>query len=186
MFIIKKNYYLYIENTMSINLDHFRKNKKITIIYRNNGSLENYDKINVFRKKCRIKKFKFYVANNSKLARSCKADGLYLSSYNKIIYSKRFDNLIGSAHNYKEIYEKIKQGCSSIILSRLFKTSYKNKKDYLDIIKFNLIRRNYLINLIPLGGITSNNLLKLNLVKSEGLCLLSEIKKKPVISNRLF
>jgi thiamine monophosphate synthase len=186
MFIIKNNYYLYIENTMSINLDRFRKNKKIIIIYRNNGNLENYNKIVVFRKKCRIKKFKFYIANDVKLARFCKADGLYLSSYNKIIYSKRFNNLIGSAHNFKEIYEKIKQGCTSIVVSRLFKTSYKNKNDYLDVVKFNLIRRNCLINLIPLGGITSNNLLRLNLVKSEGLCLLSEIKKKPAISNRLF
>jgi thiamine monophosphate synthase len=171
---------------MSINLDRFRKNKKIIIIYRNNGNLENYNKIVVFRKKCRIKKFKFYIANDVKLARFCKADGLYLSSYNKIIYSKRFNNLIGSAHNFKEIYEKIKQGCTSIVVSRLFKTSYKNKNDYLDVVKFNLIRRNCLINLIPLGGITSNNLLRLNLVKSEGLCLLSEIKKKPAISNRLF
>ena len=46
--------------------------------------------------------------------------------------------------------------------------------------------KNYSINLVPLGGINDNNLLKLNLVKSEGMCLLSEIKKKPVITNRLF
>jgi hypothetical protein len=40
--------------------------------------------------------------------------------------------------------------------------------------------------LVPLGGINNNNLLKLNLVNSYGLSLLSEIKKKPAISSRLF
>ena len=186
MFIIKNNYYLYIENTKSINLNLIKKSKKIIIIYRNNENIENFEKLKAFRKKCKIKNFKFYVANNYKLAKSCKADGLYLSSYNKKIYPFFGFKLIGSAHNFREIYEKIKQGCSTVILSRLFKTSYKNKKDYLGVIKFNLIKKNCLINLVPLGGISSDNLLKLNLVKSEGFCLLSEIKKKPVITNRLF
>ena len=45
MFIIKNNYYLYIENTLSINLDHTNKNKKISIIYRNNGVVENLAKL---------------------------------------------------------------------------------------------------------------------------------------------
>ena len=186
MFIIKTNYYLYIENTMSINLDHLRKNKKITIIYRNNGILENRTKLNAFKKKCKIKDFKFYIANNHKLAKSCKADGLYISSHNKKNYRLFNNNLIGSAHNFKEIYEKIKQGCNTVILSRLFKTSYENKKNFLGVTKFNLIKKNYFIDLVPLGGITRNNLLKLNLVMSKGLCLLSEVKKKPTISNRLF
>ena len=82
--------------------------------------------------------------------------------------------------------KKKKQGCNTIVLSRLFKTSYKNKKSYFGVIQFNLIKKNYLINLVPLGGINSANLLKLNLVNSDGLALFSEIKKKPVISNRLF
>ncbi|MDB9760840.1 thiamine phosphate synthase [Pelagibacteraceae bacterium] len=171
---------------MSINLEYFKRNKKITIIYRNNGSQENQSKLDIFRKKCKTKKFKFYVANNYNLARSCKADGLYISSYNKKIYPIYNFKLIGSAHNFKEIHQKIKQGCKTIILSRLFKTSYKNKKDYLGVVKFNLIKAKYLVNLIPLGGIKGSNLLKLNLVKTKGLCLLSEIKKKPAISNRLF
>ena len=171
---------------MSLNLNCIKKNKKISIIYRNNGSQEDYQKLYKFRQACRIKNFKFYVANNFKLAKYCKADGLYLSSYNKKKYSVYKDSLIGSAHNFGEIYEKMKQGCSTIILSRLFKTSYKNKKKYLGIVKFNLISKNYLINLVPLGGINSINLLKLNLVNTNGLALLSEIKKKPVISNRLF
>ena len=186
MFIIKNNYYLYIENTNSVNLASIKESRKISIIYRNNTVQENYKSVIRFREKCKIKKFKFYVANNSKLAKLCRADGLYISSYNKKIYSSRFCDLIGSAHNFREIYEKIKQGCHTVVLSRLFRTSYKNKKNFLGIHKFNLIKKNYSINLVPLGGINSDNLLKLNLVDAKGFCLLSEIKKKPVISNRLF
>ena len=186
MFIIKKNYYLYIENTKSIDLNYLKKNRKIIIIYRNKNLIENYANLYKFRNKCALKGFKFYVANNLKLANYCKADGLYISSYNKKIYLNYNKNIVGSAHNFKEINEKIKQGCSDIMLSRLFRTSYKNKKSYLGIIKFNLIRKNYLHNLVPLGGINSSNILKLNIVNTNGFGLLSEIKKKPAISNRLF
>ena len=186
MFIIKNNYYLYIENTKNIDLNSIKEKKKISIIYRNNKIQESVENLYRFRKHCKARGFKLYISNNMKLLKDCRADGLYLSSYNKKIHLNKNLNLIGSAHSFKEINEKIKQGCTSIVVSRLFKTSYKNKNGYLDVVKFNLIRRNCLINLIPLGGITSNNLLRLNLVKSEGLCLLSEIKKKPAISNRLF
>tara|TARA_B110000444_G_C18799149_1_gene576491 strand:+ start:459 stop:1019 length:561 start_codon:yes stop_codon:yes gene_type:complete len=186
MLIIKNNYYLYTDNTLSINLNRINKNKKISIIYRNNDNKESLTELIKFRKKCKIKKFKFYIANDLRLAKKCLADGAYLSSYNKMFYPEYGLNLIGSAHNFKEIYEKIKQGCNTIILSRLFKTSYKNKKNYLGVVRFNLIKKNYLVNLVPLGGINNLNLLKLNMVNSRGLALLSEIKKKPAISHRLF
>jgi len=186
MFIIKNNYYLYIENTESIDLNYIKKNEKISIIYRNNRKAEDLVNLNKFRRECKIKRFKFYIANNLKLAINCKADGLYVSAYNKKNYPANRLTLIGSAHNFKEIHQKIKQRCSSVILSRLFKTSYKNKNGYLGIVKFNLIEKNYDINILPLGGINKANLLKLNMVTSNGLCLLSEIKKKPTISNRLF
>ena len=171
---------------MSISLDLLKKNKKIIIIYRNNENVEQYTKIYAFRKKCKVKNFKFYIANNYELAKSCNADGLYLSAYNKKIYPLYGSSLIGSAHNFKEIYEKIKQGCSTIILSRLFKTDYNDKKGHLGPIKFNLLISKYKIAIIPLGGIKDSNLNKLNLVNSSGLALFSEIKKKPDITTRLF
>ena len=107
-----------------------------------------------------------------------------MSSNNNKIYHNI--NVIGSAHNYKEIDQKIKQKCKTIILSRLFKTSYKNKVSFYGLVKFNLISKKYLVNLIPLGGIRNSNLLKLNLVNSNGFAIYSEIKKKPAISSRLF
>ena len=185
MFIIKNNYYLYIENTTDVDINSIKKSKKIYFIYRNNKIKENIEKIIKFKKKCGEKGFKLYIANNLNLFKACQANGLYLSSYNKKYINKKV-NLIGSAHNFKEIYEKIRQGCKTIILSRLFKTSYKHKKNNLGVLKFNLIKKNYSINFIPLGGINSFNLLKLNLVRSNGLALLAEVKKKPTISSRLF
>ena len=186
MFIIKNNYYLIIENTSDIDLKNIKKSKKIFIIYRNNSTKEDIIKLINFKKQCNQRSFKLYIANDYQLAKICKADGLYISSHNKKIYLNKNLNLIGSAHNFNEIYQKIKQGCKTIILSRLFKTTYKNKKSFLGAIKFNLMKKNYVFNIVPLGGINGLNLLKLNLVNSKGFVLMSKIKKKPVITNRHF
>jgi len=186
MFIIKNNYYLYIENTENIDLNSIKKSRKINIIYRNNNTPENVDKLYKFRKKCNAKGFKLYISNNLKLLKDCKADGLYLSSFNKKIYLNNHLNLIGSAHSFREINEKIRQGCKTIFLSRLFKTSYQDKKRHLGIVRFNLLTNKYKIEIMPLGGIRYSNLNKINLVSGNGLALLSEIKKKPAITNRLF
>ena len=81
---------------------------------------------------------------------------------------------------------KVNQGCSSILLSKLFIVDYDKKASHLGVVKFN----NYLkINklLIPLGGINLSNLNNLSNVNSIGFALLSEIKKKPTkIISRLF
>jgi thiamine-phosphate pyrophosphorylase len=186
MFIIKRNYYLYIENTESIDLNCIKKSKKISIIYRNNKVQESAEKLHRFKKLCNIRGFKLYISNNIKLLRDCKADGLYISSFNKKIYLNKNFDLIGSAHSSREINEKIKQGCKTIFLSRLFETSYSDKKGHLGLVKFNLLSSKYRITIVPLGGIKSSNLNKLNLVNGNSLALFSEVKKKPVISNRLF
>ena len=184
MFIIKKNYYFYIDSTKIAYLNLIKKNSKITFIYRPKYKIEPFKKILKFRKKCKEFKIKFFVSNNAALAKSLRADGLYISAHNKQTY--RNINLIGSAHNFKEINEKIKQGCQVVILSRLFRTNYKNKKSFYGILKFNLIRQKYKVDIIPLGGINNEKLLNLNLVKSKAIAILSAIKKKPAISNRLF
>ena len=53
-----------------------------------------------------------------------KADGLYISAHNKELNLIKLRNtnynLIGAAHNIKEINLKVLQGCSHIIFSRLF------------------------------------------------------------------
>ena len=49
MFIIKKNYYLYIENTQDIDFEKIRRSNKFIIIYRNNKGQECKKKIIEFK-----------------------------------------------------------------------------------------------------------------------------------------
>ena len=190
MFIVKNKYYFLIESTKDINLRNIKRLNKYTIIYRNFKNTEKKEDLLKFRKNCKAKAIDFYVANNINLALNLGSDGIYLSSYNKsfraLSLKRQNFHIIGSAHTYKEINEKINQGCEKILLSKLFSVEYNKSAPHLGIIKFN----NYLNlkkNLIPLGGINLNNLNNLNQIKCEGLALVSEIKKKPAkIINRLF
>jgi len=184
MFIIKHNYFLYIENINDLDVDSLKENKKINIILRN-AKNNKISEIKKYQRKCKIKKFKLYIANNIKVAKACNADGLYISAFNKKIYHNSIYK-IGSAHNFKEINEKTTQQCKIIIISPLFKTNYPNKKSFLGITKFNLLKKNINLNFCPLGGIRYSNLIKLKLVNCKSIALLSEIKKKPTIASRLF
>ena len=84
-------------------------------------------------------------------------------------------------------YEKKKQGCKIKFLSRLFKTDYIDKKSFYGVVKFNLLVLDKKIKFVPLGGIRIKNLNKLNMINSDSLAVLSEIKKKPTkIISRLF
>ena len=190
MFAFKYKYYLYIENTKDFNLNLIKKRNKFIIIYRNNVKKENIEDLKKFIQFCKKKAIKFFIANDVFLARLLKADGLYVSAFNKSlkhlnIAGKNFQ-IIGSAHNYKEIFIKKKQGCSEIFFSRLFKTEYRNKTSFLGIVKFNLLTKLTRVHLIPLGGIRLFNLNSLKIVNSNSFSILSEIKKKPAITSRLF
>ena len=168
MFLLKNKYFLIIQNTKDLNLKNIKKYNKFIIIYRNKYNDENIAQIKEFRKKCKLKSIKFYVANNKDLAIKINADGLYMS-----------------AHNMKEIVFKKNQGCSYILLSKLFLVNYDKKKSFLGTIKFNQISKNT-SKIIALGGIKSQNLNSIRNVNCDGIAILSEVKKKPAIISRLF
>ena len=191
MLVLKKNYYLFVDNTREFNLNLIKIRNKFNIIYRNPTTKENIENLINFRKKCKKNGVVFYVSNDTKLLTKLKADGLYISAYNRNlllnIYSKKGFKIIGSAHNQREIDLKIKQGCEAIIYSRLFRTKYPNKKGCLGMQKFNIISLRSRKELIPLGGINEKNLCKLKSVISSSFACLSAVKKKPAkIINRLF
>ena len=182
MFIYKNKYFLIIESIKDIDLKNIKKRNKFSIIYRNKKNLENTADLLNFRRFCKIKSVKFYVANNTKLAVLLNSDGLYLSAFNKsfrsLLLKKSNFKIIGSAHSLKEISLKSKQGCEVILFSKLFLVSYDKKASFLGVIRFN----NYLKifkNLIPLGGISINNLNNLNNINCQGFAFMSEVKKKP-------
>ena len=161
MFIFKKKYYLFIENTREFKLDLIKIKNKFNIILRKQNNKEKIEDLINFRNSCKKKGINFYIANNTNLLTKLKADGLYVSAHNKDLslngYSKKGFKLIGSAHNQKEINIKTKQNCKTIIFSRLFKTNYSYKKGHLGVLRFNIVSYRSNIDLVPLGGINSYN-----------------------------
>ena len=190
MFILKNKYFLLIENIKDIDLKNLKKRNKFFIIYRNRYKNEKLNDLLKFRLRCKSKAIKFYVANDIKLATLLNSDGIYLSSFNQglnfLNFKKSNFRIIGSAHNFNEIFQKIKQGCSLILLSKLFIVDYDRKSHCLGVVKFNGFFK-ISNKLIPLGGIKIHNLNNLKNIPCEGFALLSEVKKKPAnIINRLF
>ena len=188
MFICKKKYFFIIESIKDINLKKIKNLSKFNIIYRNNKP-ENTDKLKKYRIDCKSKKIKFYIANDINLMILLKADGLFISARNKnlntVILKKSKFNIIGAAHNLKEINHKEKQGCSQVLLSRIFDTSYEHKKGSLGLIRFNLIAKSTKMPLTALGGIRNQNLVKLKHLNCNSFALLSDIKKNNYL-NKLF
>ena len=190
MFTIKNNYFLLIENIKDIDLKNIKIRNKFSIIYRNNKKIDALNDLLRFRRKCKLKAIKFFIANDSDLAVLLNSDGIYLSSFNKSLsilsYRRLNFEIIGSAHTLGEISLKIKQGCSFVFVSKLFMVNYDKTAPYLGVIKFNNLSK-ILRNLIPLGGINQENLNQMKNVHCEGFAILSEVKKKPAkIFSRLF
>jgi len=182
MFILKNKYFLIIESIKDIDLKNIKKRNKFFIIYRNNNKIDKLNDLLNFRQKCKAKSIKFFISNNIKLAILLKSDGIYLSSFNKNLrflnYKKFNFKIIGSAHNFSEISVKIKQGCDTILLSKLFLVDYDKTSPFFGVIKFNFFSK-MCNKLIPLGGINTTNLNRLNSTFVQGFAFLSEVKKKP-------
>ena len=75
-------------------------------------------------------------------------------------FKKNF-NIVGSAHNIKEIRIKEKQGLKKIFLSSLF----KKNKNFLGIYRLKLLSKLTKKPIVVLGGISKKNLNKLKLFK---------------------
>ncbi len=190
MFALKKEYFFIIENIKDINLSNKKKTSKINIVYRSKKGNENISELNLFRRICKQKRVNFFTANNLALASKLKADGIYISAFNKDLSIKKLRNskfkIIGSAHNFKELNIKILQGCKKIFFSRLFKTSYASKPEFFGTVRYNLLKLKFKYDLVPLGGIRLANLNKLKIINCDSFAILSELKKKPAIISRLF
>ncbi len=164
---IKLKKYYFINQFNKNNIDNLDNNT--TIIYRNYKKQNDLKCIIQVRNYCRKRRIKFYISNNIKLSLNLKLDGAYIPSFNRsyrhLSYSfkKNFD-LIGSAHNIKEIKTKEIQKVKSLFLSSLF----KDNKNYLGIRKFNILSKLTKKKVIALGGITTNNIKKLRIVNCVG------------------
>ena len=159
------NKYYFISKFDTNNID--KQDKRTTIIYRNyNSQIMDEKLILKIKKYCRVKKIKFYLSNNIKLAIKLDLDGAYIPSFNKstkhLAFSlKKKFKIIGSAHSLKQIKTKETQNVDKIFLSSLF----KKNKNYLGINKFKLISNLTKKKVVALGGISKKNFNKLKLLK---------------------
>ena len=167
-----KTKYYFISKFDSNNIK--KQDNKTVIVYRNYTIIPvNENLIIKIRDFCKKNRKKFYLSNNIKLAIKLDLDGAYIPSFNKhfshLNYSlKKNFELIGSAHNLKEIKLKETQNIKKIVISSIF----KNNKNYLGINKFKNISKYTNKEIIALGGITKKNIKKLkltNLVSFAGI-----------------
>ncbi len=156
--------YYFINKFETNNID--KQDKHTVIIYRNYSSkIVNEEIILKIRNYCKRKRVKFYISNNIKLAIKLNLDGAYIPSFNKskkhLAYSYKKDfNIVGSAHNLKEIRIKENQNVKKIFLSSLF----KKNNNYLGINRFKILAKLTKKNIVSLGGISKNNKKKLSLL----------------------
>ena len=148
------SYYIISELNSKIKIN-LRKNSNINVIFRseqkdyNNEILKKIIKVNIHNK--------VFIANKNNACPIKGLSGVYLSAFNKrMLITPHFQkgSIIGSAHSFKEIREKIKSKCDIIFLSPIFEKSKNKSKKPIGIIKFLLISQHFKnISLYPLGGI---------------------------------
>jgi thiamine-phosphate pyrophosphorylase len=155
--------------------NHLDKQKKNTgIIFRNYNSNNHLNTILKLKTYCKSKGYKFYLANNIKLAIKLRLDGVYIPSFNiskkhlSFSFKKNF-TIIGSAHNNKEIKIKELQGVRIIFISSLFKPN----KNYLGINRFRLLSSLSVKKIVALGGISNKNKKQLKLLSCFGFAGIS-------------
>jgi len=143
-----------------------QQDKQTAVIYRNYSSKSTDEKLILrIKKYCKKKNIKFYLSNNIKLANKLNLDGAYIPSFNKntehlaFSYKRNFD-IVGSAHNLKEIKIKEKQKVNKIFLSSLF----KKNKNFLGINKFRLLSKLTNRKIVVLGGVSKENVKKLKIL----------------------
>ncbi len=156
-----------------------KQDVETTIIYRNYD--QEIDKKLILRLKnyCKKRGSKFLLSNNIKLAIKLNLDGVYIPSFNSdkrhLSYSLRKNFIIvGSAHNIYEMRTKELQRIEKIFLSSIF----KKNKNFLGIYKFKLLSFLSKKKFIALGGVSSNNLKKLNLINCLGFAGISFFEQK--------
>lgn len=178
MHINKFEFFTYVENLNQENI--IKLDKKVQIIIRNYKEDFKNQELKKFVKFCKKHNRKIYLSNNFQKAKDFGFDGVYVPSFNKLIKNykigikKKFTTL-GSAHNIEDLITKKKQKIDIIFISPLFKT--RKNKNYLGIVKFNLITRNNKNKIIALGGINASNKNMLSLLNINGYAAISYLNK---------
>ena len=163
----------------SLDTNNLKKQDKETIIIYRNYSSKNIDTTKLIKLKKFLRKQgnKLFIANNFKLALKLGLDGIYIPSFNKDFYHLAYSTtlnfeIVGSAHNLKEIRTKELQKVQKIFISSLF----KKNKNYLGLNKFKILKKFTKKEVIALGGISSRNIKKIHLAKISSIAGISYFK----------
>ena len=159
-----KYYFIKDFDTKIIN----KLDKQTVIIFRN-YNLDKIDENLILKIKnyCKKNRKMFFLSNNIKLAIKLNLDGVYIPSFNKdtkhlnYTFKKNFQ-ILGSAHNLKEIKIKETQKINKIFLSSVF----KKNKNFLGINRFKLLSNLTKKEVVALGGISKRNIKLLNLTNN--------------------
>jgi thiamine-phosphate pyrophosphorylase len=166
------NNYYFINKFDQSHID--KQCKKTTIIFRNYNKKIDKKLILQLKNYCKKKGNKFLLSNNIRLAINLDLDGVYIPSFNTdkrhLSYSfKKNFIILGSAHNIYEMKVKELQNVDKIFLSSIF----KKNKNYLGIYRFKSFSLLSKKKIVALGGISPNNLKKLNLTNCCGFAGIS-------------
>jgi len=165
-----------IDSDLSLKI---KKIKKVSIIYyTDNFEPFNENKCNLIGKFCKKINVPFYIMNSFKNAIKYKATGIYITAENRRIILNKSNKLkiIGSVHNNFDYYFKTMQNCGLLMLSPLFYNKKYSRNKILGSTRFNLISRNWKIDLCPLGGINNSNINNIKLLKTHSVGLRSIFK----------
>lgn len=174
-------FYFFIDTLDEIIKKNIKNFKKLSFIYKSNSINDiNHANIKTIKNFCKKNKIPFFISDNFKLAKKYEADGIFLSSsYKKIgnIVLKKNFKIIGSAHNQLEYSLKNKQSCEMIMLSPLFYNKKYSQNKILNVCKFNLLSMGWDKKICALGGISLNNLKKLNMTRCSAVAFISLMKE---------
>jgi thiamine monophosphate synthase len=190
---ISPSFFFFTNNLKEKNKKDILKFKNVAIVYYNRDSSINYQKLTEIKKFSKKHNIKIFISDNFRVAKKYDLNGVVLSNknyrisiFNNNLINKKKIEIVGKVHSQMDYFFKIRQNCTKIILSPIFKTKNYKKENILGIVKFNLKSLNWKKKLYALGGINLNNLNKIRMTKSMGvgfmtLINLLENKKSPLI-----
>ena len=172
------NKYYFINKFETNNIDN--QDKQTVIIYRDYSTkIINEELILKIKKYCKKRGIKFYLSNNIKISIKLNLDGAYIPSFNRdtkhLAYSfKKNFNIVGSAHNIKEIRIKELQQIQNIFISSVF----KKNKNYLGLNKFKILSKYTEKKVVALGGISKKNIKQIKLTNTSSIAGISYFEQK--------
>ena len=157
------NKFYFINVFKKKNIDKLDNNTGV--VYRNYNKKLNVKEIIKLKNYCKVKRLKFFLANNFRLAIKLDLDGAYIPAFNKSFKHLNFKTktsflIIGSAHNVKEIRLKEKQKVNIIFISSIF----KKNKNFLGMNRFRILRKYTNKKVVALGGVSKKNERKIKLL----------------------